>query len=324
MAESRPDLLTVTLNPALDVSSATERVTPGPKLRLDRPLSEPGGGGLNVARAAAKLGGRPCAIAALGGPTGARIAALMAESGVTLRAFDPGGETRTNLAVTETATGQQYRLQMPGPDWTAETGAAMIALIEAEAARIGDDAVIVLSGSQPPGLPDGFPQDLAARLGPRCRLIVDTSGPALQRLVAQPREGAAPHVLRMDQAESEGIAGGPLPDPAASLDVAAALVTRGVADCVVIARGAEGSVLATGDTRLHCQPPVVPVVSKIGAGDSFTAAFALALARNAGWAEALIAGTAAAAAAVMTPGTELCRAGDASNITPRCRLNASG
>ena len=49
-------ILTVTLNPALDVSSAADRVTPGPKIRLDPPLAEPGGGGINVARAAAKLG----------------------------------------------------------------------------------------------------------------------------------------------------------------------------------------------------------------------------------------------------------------------------
>ncbi|MBN8293124.1 hexose kinase [Rhodobacter sp. NTK016B] len=323
MDDTPHDLLTVTLNPALDVSSTTERVIPGPKLRLEPPVSEPGGGGINVARAAAKLGGRPCAIAALGGPTGARIAALMADSGVTLCAFDPKGETRTNLAVTETATGQQYRLQMPGPDWTPETEAAMIAMIDAEAARIGDAAVIVLSGSQPPGLSDSFAQDLAQTLGARGRLIVDTSGPALQRLVSSPRKNAAPRVLRMDQAESEGIAGHPLPDCAASLDFAGGLVAQGVADCVVIARGAEGSVLATTDTRLHCQPPVVPVVSKIGAGDSFTAAFALALARGQGWDKALVAGTAAAAAAVMTPGTELCRAEDASNITPDCRLSDS-
>ncbi|PTW96706.1 1-phosphofructokinase family hexose kinase [Pararhodobacter aggregans] len=320
------DLLTVTLNPALDVSSAADRIEAGPKLRLDAPVTEPGGGGINVARAAAKLGGHPRAIAALGGVTGARFAALMAGTGVSLAEFPVPGETRQNLAVTDRATGGQFRLQMPGPDWTPALEATMEALIATEAAAIGPGAVIVLSGSQPPGMRAGFPQALARRLGPAGRLIVDTSGPALDALVSRPAPDAAPLVLRMDQAESEGIAGRPLPDIAASLDLAQALVARGAAACVVIARGAEGSVLATARQRLHARPPHVEVVSKIGAGDSFTAAFALSLAGKApgaeDWAAALLAGTAAAAAAVMTPGSELCRASDAAEIAPRCTLAA--
>ena len=124
----------------------------------------------------------------------------------------------------------------------------------------------------------------------------------------------------MDRAESEGLAGQTLPDPAASLDFAQSLVRADVADCVILARGAEGSVLATRDLRLLCRPPVVAVVSAIGAGDSFTAGFALALARGGDWAEALLRGTAAAAAAVMTPGSELCRADTAARIAPACML----
>jgi len=318
------DLLTVTLNPALDLSSAADRVVPGPKLRLDPPRAEPGGGGINVARAAAKLGGHPRAIAALGGSAGAQIATLLQGSGVSLLPFEVPGETRQSLAVTDRRDGAQYRLQMPGPDWTPALEAAMAETIVAEAAAIGEGAVVVLSGSQPPGMADDFPQGLVRRLGRHARLIVDTSGPALDRLVRAPEPQGAPLVLRMDQQESEGLAGHPLADIAASLDFAQRLVAAGAAACVVVARGAEGSVLATREIRLHARPPQVPVVSKIGAGDSFTAAFALSLARaqdcGQDWGAALIAGTAAAAAAVMTPGTELCRAEDAAALAPRCTL----
>ncbi len=319
-----PDLLTITLNPALDLSSATDRVLPGPKLRLDTPVEEPGGGGINVARAAAKLGGQPRAIAALGGMTGARIAALLQGAGVALVPFALPGETRQSLAVTDRHDGAQYRLQLPGPTWDEALATALLALAAQEAAQIGPDAVVVLSGSQPPGLPDDFAQTLAARLGPQARLIVDTSGAALRQLVQAPQPGARPAVLRMDRLESESLAGHPLPDIAASLGFAAALVDRGAAGCVVLARGAEGSVLAAPGLRLHCAPPPVPVASAIGAGDSFTAAFALALARGGDWATALRDGTAAAAAAVMTPGTELCRATDAARLAPLCRLDTHG
>ena len=75
-------LLTVTLNPALDIGASVARMQAGPKLRLDDPVAEPGGGGINVARAAVKLGGRARAIAALGGAAGQRIADLLADSGV--------------------------------------------------------------------------------------------------------------------------------------------------------------------------------------------------------------------------------------------------
>ncbi|MCB1390069.1 MAG: 1-phosphofructokinase family hexose kinase, partial [Rhodobacteraceae bacterium] len=286
---------------------------------------EPGGGGINVARAAAKLGGHPRAIAALGGMTGAQVAALLDGTGVSLARFKVVGETRQNLAVTDRGTSGQYRLQMPGPIWTPAMESAMAETVEAEAMAIGPGTVVVLSGSQPPGMDDGFPQTLARRLGPRARLIVDTSGPALERLVRTPDADARPLVLRMDQQESEGLAGHPLDDLRASADFAQSLVARGVADCVVVARGAEGSVLATRALRLHARPPVVPVASKIGAGDSFAAAFALSLAATApgaeDWGAALTAGTAAAAAAVMTPGSELCRAEDAAAIAPRCTLS---
>ncbi|MFN4099414.1 MAG: 1-phosphofructokinase family hexose kinase [Pararhodobacter sp.] len=317
------DLLTVTLNPALDLSTAADRVVAGPKLRLDQPQAEPGGGGINVARATAKLGGNPRAIAALGGMAGAQIAALLKGSGVSLAPFEVPGETRQSLAVTDRSDGGQYRLQTPGPDWTPTLEAAMAEMIVAEAGAIGEGAVVVLSGSQPPGLSDDFPQALVRRLGGQARLIIDTSGPALERLVRAPEPEGAPFVLRMDQQESEGLAGHSLDDIGASLDFAQQLIAAGVAHCVVVARGADGSVLATRQQRLHARPPLVPVNSKIGAGDSFTAAFALALARGNGapdWGAALIAGTAAAAAAVMTAGTELCRAEDAAALAPRCTL----
>ncbi|MCC0081683.1 MAG: 1-phosphofructokinase family hexose kinase [Rhodobacter sp.] len=318
-------ILTVTLNPALDIGASVARMQAGPKLRLDGALAEPGGGGINVARAAVKLGGRARAIAALGGATGQRIADLLAGSGVDLVVVRVPGETRQNLAVRDRADGQQYRLQFPGPDWTAAMAETMLARIVAESAAQGQGqgAVVVLSGSQPPGLDPGFAQDLARRIGAGGRLIVDTSGPALARLTRSPQVAGHPHVLRMDQAESEAAAAHPLSTIADSLDFAQALVARGVADCVVLARGAEGSVLATAQARLHCAPPPVPVESRIGAGDSFTAGFALTLAQGGDWGAALVAGTAAAAAAVMTPGTELCRGDDARDLAPRCVLSVA-
>lgn len=312
-------ILTLTLNPALDLSTAADGIRPGPKLRCDPPVTEPGGGGVNVARVIARLGAPVRAVVALGGPTGARLAALLAAEGVAVEAVEAPGDTRLSLAVTDRASGAQWRFVLPGPDWTAAAAGALAGRVALAAAA---GAIVVLSGSQPPGVPDDFAARLAADLDRAgARLFVDTSGAALRRLAAGP---SAVAVLRLDEAEAEELAGVPLPDRAASLAFAAGLCDRGVARTVVLARGAEGSVLAAPGLRLAAVPPVVPVASKVGAGDSFTAAFVVALARGEGPGAALAQGTAAAAAAVMTPASELARAADIARLVPLVRLEDAG
>jgi 6-phosphofructokinase 2 len=321
VALTRPaqsQLVTITLNPALDLSAMGPTVRPGPKLRLGPVTAEPGGGGINVARAVAVLGGQALALAALGGPTGERLAGLLTQvGGLTLHTLPAPGDTRESLSVTEEGTGAQFRFVLPGPIF----GPALTdALLNRVAAQIEPGAVVVLSGSQPPGLPDDLPARLCRALPASARLIVDTSGAALGRLVDAPEPGAIPHILRMDAAEAETLAGRPLAHPQDSADLAAAWVARGVAGCVILARGAEGSVLVEAGRALHCAPPVVQVVSAVGAGDSFVAGLALALVRGQGAEAALVQATAAAAAAVTTPGTELCRAEDVARLAPLCRI----
>jgi len=317
------DFLTLTLNPSLDLSAGTETVVAGPKLRLDDPVVEPGGGGVNAARAAVAMGAQVRAIVALGGSTGARFQRLLVDSGVSVSVFDLDGETRQCLSVTETATGQQFRFVLPGAHWALTQVQDLLNRLMDELRRTGGDGVLVLSGSQPPGVPANFPQDLAQAL-PQARLIVDTSGAALQQLVANPRAGARPDVLRMDQFEAEGLAGRALPKVSDSQAFATELVARNVALTVILARGAEGSVLVSDGMRLHCRPPPVQVVSKTGAGDSFTGAFALALSRKEPLDQALRLGTAAAAAAVITPATALCRAEDVQRLAPACAMLSLG
>ncbi|KPQ08024.1 MAG: 6-phosphofructokinase 2 PfkB [Rhodobacteraceae bacterium HLUCCA12] len=312
-----PPVLTITLNPAVDLAAETEHVSAGPKLRLSEPVIEPGGGGINVARVVACLGGRVRLIAALGGLTGARLQALIADAGLDLERFDVPGETRQSLSVTDRATGQQYRFVMPGPRWSDAMADQFMDAIDAASPAQG---WAVLSGSQPPGLDEAFPRQLASRMQRRdVRLIVDTSGPALDSLI---KNGKAATLwgLRMNQGEAAAAAGHPLPDLADSLAFARTLYERGVAQVVVLGRGAEGSVLVADRLRLSCRPPAVAVKSPVGAGDSFTGAFVLEMAQTGDLAQALTRGTAAAAAAVTTAATELCRAEDVARLISGCML----
>jgi 6-phosphofructokinase 2 len=308
------DILTVTLNPALDMSARVPEMVAGQKLRLSDPVTEPGGGGVNVARVIHALGGQARAWVALGGGAGVHLAGLLAERGVTVVPYAAPGETRTNWAITD-AAGQQFRLQLPGADWPEGLGKAACKDICRHATGL-----VVVSGSLPPGLPAWFPADLVRALGP-VRVLLDTSGAALDHVVSAPNPGL--FVLRMDDHEAAGLAGQALPDLAAAAGFAQSLQSKGIAQWVSVACGAHGNVIAGPEGATHtCRPPVVRVQSAVGAGDSFMGAFALAMARDHTMPDALRQGTAAAAAAVMTPATALCRAEDVARLTPQCVLDS--
>src|SRR5665647_1310888 len=104
-AMSRSAILTVTLNPALDVTTSTARLAPQQKLRCAPPQYDPGGGGANVSRAIKELGGDSRAFVAIGGSTGQQYRRLLESGGVDGLFFRLRGETRISLTVMEDASG---------------------------------------------------------------------------------------------------------------------------------------------------------------------------------------------------------------------------
>jgi 6-phosphofructokinase 2 len=311
-----PAILTVTLNPTVDFATTAPKVEPGPKLRCTEPEIDPGGGGINVSRAIQLLGGQSTGMVAIGGTTGAQLLELLAVEGVATVAIQGPGETRQSVSVTDESTGLQYRFVMPGPTWKKKDVARALAAIDRAA---GDGAFVVLSGSQPPGVAKDFPAILSQHVaGKHARLIVDTSGPALFHLVGTPHE--ALYVLRMDGEEAEELAGRRLPSRRDTADFAEELVRKRVAEIVIVARGADGSVLSSTEGSWHTVSPPVKVVSAVGAGDSFVGAFTLALSRGTPPGDCLRWGVAAAAAAVTTEATRLFTRKDVEAMFQRCVL----
>lgn len=310
-------ILTVTLNPALDLAAGTDAVRPNRKLRLDAPLTDPGGGGINIARVVATLGGNARAAVSLGGPLGAQVRALLA--GIDLIDLPAPGDTRLSLAVTNRADGDQYRFSLPGPSWTeAEAKTALDQLTEA-APKGG---WVALSGSYPPGMPEDFAFDLAHRVAAAgAGLLVDTSGPQLRRLIAA-RIGFA--ALRLDRAEAEGLAGHPLPSREDTANFARRLVADGVAHVAVVARGDDGNILADAAGTWHATALPVTIVSAVGAGDSFVAGLLTGHARGATWPDALALAAACATATCLQPATRLAEADDIARFLADGRVVAMG
>lgn len=295
-------ILTITLNPTVDFCTTSPAIEAGPKLRCSEPQIDPGGGGINVARAIKLLGGQATALVAIGGATGAHLLQLLALEGVPTVAFQGPGETRQSMSVIDQTNGEQFRFVMPGPAWQDHDVPRALTSVDQST---NEDTLVVLSGSQPPGVAKDFPSILAEHVAGRgARLIVDTSGPALFHLAERPHE--ALYVLRMDGPEGEELAGRSLPTREDTAEFAASLIAKGVAKIIIVARGADGSVLATKDGAWHALNPPVEVISKVGAGDSFVGAFTYALAGNEPPEECLRHGVAAASAAVMTEATRLC------------------
>ncbi len=310
-------ILTVTLNPVVDISTTAPEVVAGPKLRCTEPIVDPGGGGVNVSRAIRILGGDSLAFVATAGEVGRRLEALLRREGIAMEVFPGPGETREGFSCIDARDGSQYRFVFPGPKWTRTRSRAALRAI---GAAIRPGGLVVLSGSQPPGVPVDFAARLARiAVGAGSVMVLDTSGEPLRHVVDRP--GTPIEVLRMDHHEAEFLVGGPLPDRKDTAEFAQSLVRRGVAKVVIVARGADGSVLATADARHHTLAAEVPVLSKIGAGDSFLGAFCLAVARGKTLPRAQQEGMAAASAAVMTEATRLCRAADVRRLTRHCRTS---
>ncbi|MFD4420686.1 1-phosphofructokinase family hexose kinase [Agromyces sp. NPDC058484] len=259
-------ILTVTPNPALDMTWHVDGLTPGQTHRVPAGASRAGGKGLNVARVLHAEGHDVLALATAGGATGAEFTAELAASGVPHRLLPVTAPTRRSIAVVDDRSGDTSILNEVGATLDAADAAALLG----EAARLGRNArAVAVSGSLPPGFGTDDLGDLVADLvRAGTPVVADTSGPGL---LATARAGA--HALKPNREELEWATG--RSDP---LDGARALLELG-ARLVVVSLGADGLVVAgrTGDA-IHARLPRPLHGNATGAGDAAVAAIVAALA----------------------------------------------
>jgi 6-phosphofructokinase 2 len=304
---SAKPILTLTVNPALDLSTWTERVVSGHKLRCGTSRLDPGGGGVNVARVVQRLGGHALAVYTAGGATGEAYRRLIESERVPTLVVPIQGSTRQNFTVDETATGEQFRFVLEGPELSDAEWRACLALV-AESIPVG--GYVVASGSLPPGVPEDFYARVARLSREReARCIVDASGPALAEALA---EGV--FMIKPSRRELGLHVGAVLDTEQSQVEAASALVADGSAEYVALTLGDAGAVLAARSGVLRLAVPAVRVISTVGAGDSFVGAFVLRLAQGLPVDVAFRAGVAAGSATAMTPATELCHRADVERL----------
>lgn len=292
-------IATLTLSPSLDSATTTPRIYPEGKLRCAAPRFEPGGGGINVARAIRRLGGNSLAIYPAGGPTGEHLTRLLEEEGVAVSVEPTADWTRQNLHVLSEQSNEQFRFVMPGASLTQEE----LHGLRLRVAALPAGSLLVISGSLPPGMDVADLLDLlrlAKEKGLRC--VVDTSGPALAAAV---KEGGM-LLIKPNISELAELTGLELEEPEAIVVSAQGLIAQGACDYVVISLGPQGAMGVSSSMSVHITPPPVKKLSTVGAGDSMVGAMCMKLAAGATLGEVVRFGVAAGTAATLRHGTQLC------------------
>ena len=294
-------IVTITLNPTIDKSTSVTEIKPEAKLRSTQVKNEPGGGGINVSKALAKLDVASSALFPAGGHNGEMLKALLKNEGISFRSTDTKVETRENWIVVEATTSKQFRFTFPG--CAVEEGVVKKLLDELQSFA---PAFVVASGSMPPGLPENFyglVVKYANAAGAKC--IVDTSGDALKAL-----EGKGAYLIKPNITELCKLLNIEKLDLKEVDDAARQLIQNGYAELIAVSMGAEGAWIVSADEKHFTAAPKVEVKTTVGAGDSMVAGITYMLYKNESLKNAIRFGVCCGSAATMNAGTELFKAED--------------
>lgn len=304
-------IVTLTLNPAVDASCATDRVRPLHKVRTTNERFDPGGGGINVARVINELGGASFAVFLAGGRSGDVLEHLVHDAGVMSHRIAIDEPTRVSHVVFEERSGQEYRFTPEGPSINETEWRHALDFIE-----MIDVDFVVASGSLARGVPEDIyarlARDLKARDG---RLVLDTSGGPLAAAV---EEGV--YIAKPSRGEFAALVGRSLDAPGDLEAAARDFVANGRVELLAVTLGHDGALLASKDGVRWLTTPQVEAKSAVGAGDSFVGGIVHGLSTGESIDRAFALGVAAGTATVLTSGTELCRREDVMRFwEPLCR-----
>lgn len=311
-------ILTVTLNPCIDLLLGTSALQPYDTNRVLTREEDAGGKGTNLSRVAAELGAKTTACVLLGGGTGAHVQRVLELQGVTPAIIPTQAQTRINVSVQDGSDRPPTTFNMKGgpisgPEWQQTLRTVVDLAAGAE--------WVCLGGSLPEGVPiDAWRTLIGLLRDLPVRILLDADDEPL-RLGLE----AGPHLIKPNVNEAARLLGRPLEGldqvAAAAAELRSRLEARGAADpAVIISMGAEGAVCVAGSGAWFA--PAVPVHARstIGSGDSLLGGLLAAFAAGHDWPEALRWGSAAGAATATTDGTEIARRGVVQELLGRATV----
>jgi 6-phosphofructokinase 2 len=305
MAGNTPNIITLTLNPAIDKNYFVERLVPDNKLRAKNPKTDAGGGGINVSKGLKRLGSDSLAMFPAGGLNGKLLMDILTAEGVLCRDYLIREETRESIMIGETETNRQFRVVAEGP----EIPIAIVDQMLNDLKSLSPEYLIA-SGS----LPKSLPSDTYARFASfanknNCKFVLDTSGDALREaadegvFLLKPNLNELSKLSGVEELELSGVD-----------DAAMEIITKGNCKIVLVSMGASGAMLVTKDGYKNIPAPTVRRKSTVGAGDSVVAGMVWALEQNLPIDDVAAWGVACGTAATMNEGTQLFRKEDAEKL----------
>jgi 6-phosphofructokinase 2 len=299
------DIITLTINPALDKSAQFSGLIPEQKIRCNEPRYDAGGGGINVAKAIHRLGGEALSIFTSGGPIGKMLEECLEKEAIPTVVIPLKNWTRENFVAFDTHTKAQYRFGFPGAALSKSEEQKILQTIKDTSSKY-----LVLSGSLNEGLSSDFYQKIVQSIkSSGTKIIVDTSGQALQKVLesgvylVKPNVGELAKLIGVEKLEMEEVAA-----------AAKKLIAKGSAEIVVVSLGPQGAVLVTKDQTEFVPAPNVVRKSTVGAGDSMVGAMVWALSQDKSLTEVVQWGIACGSAATMNEGTQLFKTEDAQRL----------
>ncbi|WP_334115824.1 hexose kinase [Ligilactobacillus sp.] len=270
---SKP-ILTLTLNPSVDISYPLEHLNIDTVNRVSTARKTAGGKGLNVARVLSQLGQKTEASGFLGGDLGNYISRKLDEDGIKDRFMQISGETRNCIAILHD-DGKQTEILESGPEITADEAAGFMNHLEQ---CLEDIDIMTISGSLPKGLPVDFYSkliEIAEKKG--VQTLLDTSGKPLLRSLSSLHR---PYLIKPNQEEIGQIAGEKVEDMNQLKNILLENPMLSSIPWVVVSLGKNGAVAKVGMELYQAKIPVIDAVNPVGSGDSTVAGLACALNRR--------------------------------------------
>ncbi|WP_088892263.1 1-phosphofructokinase [Leptolyngbya ohadii] len=265
-------IVTVTLNPAIDLTAAIANFRAGEVNRVAWEQADPGGKGVNVASFLADFGFFVTATGILGQENAGIFDVLFERKGIGNEFVVIPGRTRTNIKIIDEVQDRVTDINFPGLSPSDNAVQRLHSAID-QLARTHD--WFILSGSLPAEMPTSIYADLIKRLKAIGKTVVlDASGESLRQAIP-----AAPLMVKPNIAELEEAMGRSLPTLDDRLEAARELLAQGIST-VVISLGAEGALFVETGSAVWARPPQIAVISTVGAGDAMVSGFVTAKLRN--------------------------------------------
>jgi 1-phosphofructokinase len=293
------EVVTVTLNPAIDRTVTIANFAAGKVNRVEQMEQNPGGKGVNVASILADFGVAVSVSGFLGRDNSTSFEELFRRKAIDDQFIRIAGQTRVGIKISDPVRQETTDINFPGQ---APTPADVDSLFGRLAELKG--AWLVLAGSIPPNVAATIYHDLVVALKAQARNVaLDTSGEALRYALE-----AAPQIIKPNVHELEEILGAPLATPEAIVEAARSFLARGTR-LVAVSMGAQGACFVTDDAVVFARPPRVAIQSTVGAGDAMVSGIIVGQLRGATLAETARLATACSLDAITHIGSGLSSVG---------------